>query len=89
MPSRATEVKQSRIGWSGASLYRSVSTAAAERTRGCFKTARWEGEAPAEPPVVSISARQEPRPPGFETALLVFAALQVFIIRHAFLARLF
>jgi|GEM_PF-2674970 len=81
-------VQSSRsITWSRTNLYRSISTA--ERTRRCFKTARLEGEAPAEPPVVCVSARQEPRPPGFETSLLLFAALQVFVLRHVFHARRF
>ena len=33
-----------------------------------FKTDSREGEAPAEPCLPVVSARQEPRPPGFETA---------------------
>ncbi len=36
--------------------------------RGHFETGIREGEAPAEPSFPVVSARQEPRPPGFETA---------------------
>ena len=39
----------------------------APSSRAHFKTVIWEGEAPAEPKTPQIQARQEPRPPGFET----------------------
>ena len=42
--------------------------AAATFTRRHFKTDFREGEAPAEPRISVVSARREPRPPGFETA---------------------
>ena len=43
-------------------------TRASNHTRGGFKTEIREGEAPAEPEFAASSARQEPRPPGFEIA---------------------
>ena len=39
-----------------------------DQSRSRFKTVVREGEAPAEPGFAASLARQEPRPPGFETA---------------------
>jgi len=46
---------------------RAVMSFLRESTRH-FKTGFREGEAPAEPCFLALSARREPRPPGFETA---------------------
>ena len=46
--------------------------------KGGFKTSFGEGEAPAEPRFSSVSARREPRPPGFETASKLFSIRERF-----------
>ena len=51
----------------GPEMFAEMSTRNGNLTRRHCETGCWEGEAPAEPCFPVVSARREPRPPGFET----------------------